>query len=346
MVGSTTFGRKPAKVLTPCGRTDTRRSVSEIWSIVHGDGPNSLLGYGGVDHVIVDVPYSARVDSGNDADRTRSNPFAFEPMTDELRARTAQAIAARCRRWAILFTSDDEQHLWRDLLVANGMEFIRFGIWVRLGSKPQMTGDRPGQGHEVAVIVHAGGTQKRWNGGGRPAIWHAPVVRGDERVHPTQKPSELLRQIIEDFTDPGDLIADPFGGSFSTGVVAVSLGRRFFGADLDEKWVALGRERIKLPLFDSKPLQADLFGPSNGSIASRTRSEIDHQILRLITNDGISRSEIETIVASTRHEVTSSLSRLRKAGLVRRDGNTHKSRYFRAVAMQGDPSSSTGNPQP
>jgi site-specific DNA-methyltransferase (adenine-specific) len=291
-------------------------STNDVWSIACGDGPSTLLAYGDVDHVIVDVPYSARVDAGNEADKTRDNPFAFAPMTDDLRERTAQAIAARCRRWAVVFTSDDEQHLWRDALVRRGMEFIRFGIWVRLGSKPQMTGDRPGQGHEVAVIAHAGGVTKRWNGGGRPAIWHAPLVRGDERVHPTQKPSELLKQIIEDFTDEGDLIADPFGGSFSTGVVAVSLGRRFFGVDLDEKWVALGRERIKLPLFDAKPLQADLFTPSNGSIASRAREEIDRQILRL-----------------------------RKAGLVRRDGNTNKSKYFRAVPMQGGASQSTGDTQ-
>ena len=318
---------------------------NEIWSLVHGDGPNALLGYGSVDHVITDVPYSKRVDTGNDADKTRNNQFGFAPMTDHLRERAAQAIAARCRRWALVFTSDDEQHLWRDLLVANGMEFIRYGIWVRLGSKPQMTGDRPGQGHEVIVIAHARGVEKRWNGGGRPAIWHAPIVRGDERVHPTQKPSELIKQLVEDFTDPGELVADPFGGSFSHGVVSVSLGRRFFGADSEEKWVNLGRERIKLPLFDAKPLQADLFTPSNGSIAARAREEIDHQILRLVTDEGISRTEIETIVASTRSEVTSSLSRLRKAGLVRRDGNTHKSRYFRAVTMQGGTQSSTGSTQ-
>lgn len=52
-----------------------------------------------------------------------------------------------------------------------------------------------------------------------------------ERVHPQQKPVPLLRWLIRSYTDPGDLVADPFAGSGSTGEAAEAEGRRFRGWD-------------------------------------------------------------------------------------------------------------------
>ena len=42
----------------------------------------------------------------------------------------------------------------------------------------------------------------------------------DPRLHETQKPLDLMQQLVRDFTDRGDLIIDPFGGSGSTGEAA------------------------------------------------------------------------------------------------------------------------------
>lgn len=52
-----------------------------------------------------------------------------------------------------------------------------------------------------------------------------------ERRHPQQKPVSLLSWIIRTYTNPGDLVADPFAGSGSAGVAAESEGRRFVGWD-------------------------------------------------------------------------------------------------------------------
>jgi DNA-binding transcriptional ArsR family regulator len=316
------------------------------YTIEHGDGPNCLLSFGEVDHVFVDVPYSAEVDARNEAEQLRDNPFEFDPMTDDLRERTARAVAARCRRWALIMTSDDEVDLWKKALTRAGMDVLRIGHWVRQGTKPQITGDRPAQGTEPIVIAHSRIGERRWNGGGRPGVWFAPIVQGTARVHPTQKPEQLLRQLIDDFSDEGEIWADIFAGSFSTGVVALGMGRRFYGVELDEKWIALGHERMKLPLFQSKPLQADLFGASPASRSAKLREDLDRQILRLISNDGIARTEIASSIDATRSEITRALARLRKSGLVRRDGKTNDSKYFRAVAMQGGVHLSTGDQQP
>ena len=51
--------------------------------------------------------------------------------------------------------------------------------------------------------------------------------------YPTQKPEALLNRIILSATDPGDLVFDCFMGSGTTQAVAMRLGRRFIGADIN-----------------------------------------------------------------------------------------------------------------
>jgi DNA modification methylase len=66
----------------------------------------------------------------------------------------------------------------------------------------------------------------------------------DERLHPTQKPEELMRWCIELYTKLGQTILDPFCGSGTTGVAAVQLGRRFIGVEIDPGYAKIATERI------------------------------------------------------------------------------------------------------
>lgn len=74
----------------------------------------------------------------------------------------------------------------------------------------------------------------------------------DERVHPTQKPVELVGKIIMDWANESDLILDPFAGSFTTGVACAKLNRKFIGVEISEKYYEIGKERIKRELSQSK----------------------------------------------------------------------------------------------
>jgi len=76
----------------------------------------------------------------------------------------------------------------------------------------------------------------------------------DERFHPTQKPTELMRMILKDFTKDGETILDPFMGSGSTGVACQLENRKFIGIEKDENYFAIAEKRIaevakKEPLF-------------------------------------------------------------------------------------------------
>ena len=65
-----------------------------------------------------------------------------------------------------------------------------------------------------------------------------------EKLHPTQKPVELIAKAIEDSTEPGAVILDTFMGSGTTALAALRTGRRFIGFELDEKYHAIAMERV------------------------------------------------------------------------------------------------------
>ena len=63
-------------------------------------------------------------------------------------------------------------------------------------------------------------------------------------VYPTQKPVELMSVLIEQSSLPGDVVADCFAGSGAAGAAALALGRRFWGADISERAIAICKERL------------------------------------------------------------------------------------------------------
>lgn len=64
------------------------------------------------------------------------------------------------------------------------------------------------------------------------------------KVHPTQKPVELITKMIEDSTEPGAVVLDTFMGSGTTAVACIKTGRNFVGFELDEGYHAIAQERI------------------------------------------------------------------------------------------------------
>lgn len=67
-----------------------------------------------------------------------------------------------------------------------------------------------------------------------------------ERVeHPTQKPVELISQILRLYTNEGDTILDPFFGSGTTGVAAVRMGRHFIGIEINPDYCKIAEKRIQ-----------------------------------------------------------------------------------------------------
>lgn len=89
---------------------------------------------------------------------------------------------------------------------------------------------------------------KAENGGKQmKTVWRLPASgKGEKRhgKHPTQKPLALIERCLRASTNPGDLVVDPFAGSFTTGVAALKLGRHFIGSELVEEYAELGVRRL------------------------------------------------------------------------------------------------------
>jgi site-specific DNA-methyltransferase (adenine-specific) len=65
------------------------------------------------------------------------------------------------------------------------------------------------------------------------------------RMHPTQKPLDLVRWLIRSYTRPGALVCDPFAGSGTTAEACVIEGRRFFGCERDRVFFSRAQRRVR-----------------------------------------------------------------------------------------------------
>ena len=79
------------------------------------------------------------------------------------------------------------------------------------------------------------------------SVWAVGTPKPDEKKfgkHPTQKPLELLKRIVLASTNKGDIVLDPFAGSSTTGIAAISNGRKFVGVDLEKDYLELSKKRF------------------------------------------------------------------------------------------------------
>jgi adenine-specific DNA-methyltransferase len=93
-------------------------------------------------------------------------------------------------------------------------------------------------------------------------VWEFARVRyrmDEYENHPTQKPIALLERIIKASSNAGDLVMDPFSGTFTTCFVAKELGRNSIGIELQEEYVKIGLRRLQLAkAFKGEKLQKEI----------------------------------------------------------------------------------------
>lgn len=96
--------------------------------------------------------------------------------------------------------------------------------------------------HECAYLLSKG-TPKR-----QPSILLNSVLPWSytgNRLHPTEKPTCALTPLIAAFSQPGEMVADPFMGSGSTGEAALDLNRYFIGVELDPTYFSIAARRLE-----------------------------------------------------------------------------------------------------
>lgn len=211
-----------------------------------------------VDATITDPPYEVdahtlqrrvrRYDSGP---TLKCEPLPFSAIGEDLRSFVGREIPRRTRGWALAFCQVESILAWKEAFEAGGAHYRRAMVWVKPGAMPQFSGDRPGMGYESIVSVWCGDGRSVWNGGGRTGVF-IHNAQNTKAPHPTTKPQPLMQDLVNLFSNPEEVILDPFMGSGSTGVAAIALGRKFVGIEINEDYFNIACDRIAAELRKPK----------------------------------------------------------------------------------------------
>lgn len=123
-------------------------------------------------------------------------------------------------------------------------------VWQKLGLRPvghfaciksyASTRGFTAMSHENAYLLAKGKPSK-------PASAPCDVMSmpySGNKLHPTQKPTELLGRFIRAYSKRGETVLDPFAGSASTAIAAKSLGRECIAIEKDPQYFALAKQRV------------------------------------------------------------------------------------------------------
>jgi site-specific DNA-methyltransferase (adenine-specific) len=183
--------------------------------------------------VITDPPFDEKTHAG----ARLAGAIDFAPLGDV--PLLVDALLGVCDGWVLAFCAFEQLGAYK---AAAGESWIRAGVWDKVVNMPQMTGDRPAQGGEALAIMHRPG-KKKWNGGGKAAIWRHLVERG-QKEHPTQKPVSLISELVGLFTQDETTVLDPFMGSGTTGVACINAARKFIGIEMNPTYFDIACTRV------------------------------------------------------------------------------------------------------
>lgn len=121
-------------------------------------------------------------------------------------------------------------------------------------------------------------------------VWEFPRVRfkmAEYENHPSQKPEALLERIILASSNIGDIVLDPFGGTFSTAKVAVMNNRKCVSCDLNYDYFKIGLRRTNMfTEYDGEILAPDK------SRKTKNKSKADHNIENIEKENNIKKQPL------------------------------------------------------
>lgn len=140
----------------------------------------------------------------------------------------------------------------RDMGVKIGFHPVNFYALFKRNPLPNFRKNGFTSGFELGMIFNKNKSKKKWNFLKQNEMqnYFVYTIGQKETNHPTEKPVQAFKRLIQIFTDKGDIVLDPFAGSGTTLVAAKSLGRNFIGVEREEKYVNACKERLAQQFLD------------------------------------------------------------------------------------------------
>lgn len=224
-------------------------------TLYHGNSFELLAGMedSSVDCVITDPPYTGYVHKNSKSNRSGNgiSEIDFDSFNDEQLRIAFDEFGRVTRRWVVSTLAFEHSYSFQENAPV-GLRLMRIGVWVKNNPMPQISADRPGHGWESIAYLHKADVKSEWNGGGSHGNYVSNLAT--PTGHPTPKPVKMFSSFVERFTNPGDLILDPFTGGGTTLLAARNLGRKAIGCELDEKYCEITAQRLSQMTFDLENL--------------------------------------------------------------------------------------------
>ena len=213
-----------------------------------------------VDALITDPPYGERTHSGQRHGRREGRERAeggrwvsargidYDAMNAQLIEELVSHWSDRVRGWFVAFTSHDLVPAYEAALESAGRYVFAPLPAVQIGMNCRLAGDGPSN-WTTWIVVARPRKRRRW--GTKPGAYIGnPFDPGQNTATSTRrssvvgsKPLWLMRALVTDYSQPGDVICDPYAGGASTLIAAASLKRTALGAEVDADTHAYAQQR-------------------------------------------------------------------------------------------------------
>ena len=219
------------------------------------------------DHVITDPPYLGASSSGGGLSRDRygqgcRNDGAMIPYAPASRALLASIVRhAPDSGWTVVFNDGPGAFVLREMFLSEGFRVGEPVGWVKPSTLIPPFGGALNVEKRIEWITVAA---RSGDGGRKPGAYTGfrcrPSGRSPDILIAGGKPLSLMRQVVRDYSRPGDLVCDPCAGGGTTLLAAAIEGRRAIGAELDPVTFAKAVKRLSKPYTP-----ATLFRPGDTS---------------------------------------------------------------------------------
>ena len=231
------------------------RQSADDFGLFYGDGieGSARLDDKSVDLLLTDPPYSisdAYVCEGQIPRRLRTDGGDFiMPKGDfgdwdkDFSPKSwTDVVIPKVRGWAVIFCAQAQIGEYEEILKSHRFNAIGTIVWHKTNPVPFNIRFKPVNAWEDGVIGKRPGTPFHGNGTVHNVFtYKSPSPQ--QRIHPTQKPLSLFRELMQMFSAPNELVLDPFAGSATTVCAALQLGRKVIAFENDEEHYLAARRR-------------------------------------------------------------------------------------------------------
>ncbi len=203
--------------------------------------------------VITDPPYTRRTligyRNGNDyavgkKGTKRKMNIPYDAWTREQCREYCEWAVRSAAFWIVTFNDHIGQAWIADDLTDLGWYVFAPVIWIAKNGAPRMTGDGPSCRAEYITVARPKIRLPRERVGHRDGYYIHGIANAKTKSVVGEKPLDLMRAIMRDYTLRGDVVADPFLGGGTTVLAAALEGRTGIGAEEDPARCKTASERI------------------------------------------------------------------------------------------------------